>query len=681
MSTVGMINVIDITSLNSTVAHPNGTLATITHVGNLKVSNNVVLYDVLVVPGYCVSLLSVNKLIRDIKMYVDFDEDKCKSNMVMCFNVFKLLWHNRLGRPADQVLSVLHNDLKISKVLTKSKAEKAISIFSLLLMIILELYRLPSSVLKDAEYASETYMIDFFDNQTSQRPSDDGRGTLMVDGSVPSSRHDTHTTLCQEENIATPFGDQSSSEGYNTIDNPEQTQNDSIFGQEDYGIEKHVSYANLSKLNLCFASTLNKSVEPNSYSEALKDVNWIEAMNNEIEALNRNNTWYVYDLPYGRKAIGCKWIYKIKYKASGEVERYKARLVAKGFSLREGFDYDETSSPVIKMVIVRCLISIAVVNGWPLYQLDVNNAFLNEDIVEDVYMTLPEGLKQAPRQWNAKLTAAFAEHRFEQSKFDYSLYVDDIVITGNDETEISNFKRLLSSKFMIKDLGVLKYFLGIEIIKNDSGLCMSKRKYCLELLHEYGLLAARPVDIPFPKITILSFNETKDDKYLSDFTSYQKLVGKLIYLTNTRSDISYAVHCLSQHMHSPLQSHFKAALRVLRYLKGSPVMEDLYPIELCCDNSSAIQIAANIVFHERAKHFKLDVYFVREKVLAGVIKTVKVPSNLQIADIFTKCLGVVQHCSCCRNLGMHDVFAGELVGKERERLQKSLGTSWAAGTV
>ncbi|GJY36045.1 ribonuclease H-like domain-containing protein, partial [Tanacetum coccineum] len=328
-------------------------------------------------------------------------------------------------------------------------------------------------------------------------------------------------------------------------------------------------------------------------SEAMSDPNWVEAMNNEIEALNRNNTWTICDLPIGR-------IWKIKYKASGEIERYKARLVAKGFSQREGFDYDETFSHVVKMVTVRCLIGLAVVNNWPLYQLDVNNAFLYGDLVEDVYMTLPDGynnedkskvcklnkslygLKQAPRQWNAKLTTALAEHGFEQSKFDYSLYtkhngdkfiallvyVDDIVITGNDDVGIKEFKLFLSTKFLIKDLGVLKYFLGIEVIENDLGLCMSQRKYCLELLHEYGLLAATPVYIPLPENTILSFEETKDYKYLSDLTTYQKLVGKLIYLTNTRPDTSYAVHCLSQHMHSPLQSHFKEALRVLRYLKA-----------------------------------------------------------------------------------------------------------------
>ncbi|GKG02664.1 ribonuclease H-like domain-containing protein, partial [Tanacetum coccineum] len=139
------------------------------------------------------------------------------------------------------------------------------------------------------------------------------------------------------------------------------------------------------------------------------------------------------------------------------------------------------------------------------------------------------GLKQAPRQWNSKLTTALAKHGFEQSKFDYSLYtkhrsgmfiallmyVDDIVIIGSDVDGINEFKLFLSTKLLIKDLGSLKYFLGIEVIDNDLGLCMTQRKYCIELLHEYGLLAARPVDIPLPENTILSYDETKNDNSLS----------------------------------------------------------------------------------------------------------------------------------------------------------------------
>ncbi|GJW37080.1 ribonuclease H-like domain-containing protein [Tanacetum coccineum] len=631
-------NVVDISNLKITVGHPNSTLDVISHVRNLKLANNVIMYVVLVVSGYCVSLLYVNKLIRDSKMFVGFDENKCQCNMVMTFHVSKVVWHNTLGHPADQVFL------------------------------------------------------------SPQSPNDDGRDPSNVEGSLP------HTDL------------HDSTQGRNHGDRLTATQTD----------DQNWSEGNTQNFS---QSSPTQNVEPTCLSEALPHPNWGEAMNNEIEALNRNNTWTICDFPIGRKPIGSKWLWKIKYKAFGDIERYKARLVAKSFSQREGFDYDETFSHVIKMVTVRCLIALVVVNNWPLYQLDVNNAFLYGNLLEDVYMALHEGynnesntkvcklnkslygLKQTLRQWNAKLTTALVEHGFEQSKFDYSLYtkhngenfisllvyVDDIIITQNDNIGISEFKVFLSTKFMIKDLGVSIYFLGIEVVENDLGLCMSQRKYCLELLHEYGLLAARPVDILLPKNSILRFEGTSDDKYLDDFTSYQNLVGKLIYLTNTRPDISYVVPCLSQHI--------KAALRVLRDLKvswkskkqatiskssseeveyrsmstdSSEIfwlgnllhglgLKDIYPVELFCDNSSAIQIAANPVFHWRTKHFELDVYFVKEKVLAGIIKTIKISFELQTADVFTKCLGVMQHRFCYKNLGMLDVFVGDLVCKDLGR--------------
>nr|GEZ95636.1 ribonuclease H-like domain-containing protein [Tanacetum cinerariifolium] len=189
------------------------------------------------------------------------------------------------------------------------------------------------------------------------------------------------------------------------------------------------------------------------------------------------------ELLEGRKAIRSKWMYKIKFRSSGEIDRYKARLVTQDFRQKEGIDYDETFSPVIKMVIVRFLSNIVVSMSWHVFQLDENNAFLYGDLEEIVYMKPPEGyfpsdnkvcrlkkslygLKLASRQWNTKLTSTLIENGFSQSKSDYSLYtkydkgvflallvyVDSIIITGNSVSEIEKFKVFLKSKFMIKDL-------------------------------------------------------------------------------------------------------------------------------------------------------------------------------------------------------------------------------------
>ena len=135
--------------------------------------------------------------------------------------------------------------------------------------------------------------------------------------------------------------------------------------------------------------------EPGSFQQASKDPDWVHAMKLEIAALESNQTWSIVDLPSGKIPIGCRWIYKVKYKASGEVERYKARLVAKGYSQQAGMDYFETFSPVAKMVTVRCVIALAVSKGWPMHQMDVYNAFLQGDLEEEVYMEMPEGFRKS----------------------------------------------------------------------------------------------------------------------------------------------------------------------------------------------------------------------------------------------------------------------------------------------
>ena len=261
-----------------------------------------------------------------------------------------------------------------------------------------------------------------------------------------------------------------------------------------YGLNKYANHTLLSAENCCFVSNLNKSVEPSSYNEASKNPRWINAMNEEVHALLENDTWEETELPAGRKPIGSKWVWKIKLKSNGEIERYKARVVAKGYGQKEGIDYEETFSPVVKMGTVRCLISLVVQKSWKLFQMDVNNAFLYGDLKEEVYMLPPPGyfkeennkvlrlkkalygLKQAPRQWNHKLSEALFEAGFVQSKNDHSLfikrndktvvfllvYVDDLVITGDCDIEIENVKQFLKTKFKIKDLGELKYFLELK---------------------------------------------------------------------------------------------------------------------------------------------------------------------------------------------------------------------------
>jgi len=169
-------------------------------------------------------------------------------------------------------------------------------------------------------------------------------------------------------------------------------QNKKKCDKSKYPMSNHVSYNRINKHHKQYLKQITINDEPNSYNEASKDPKWIEAMKNEMKALQENNTWTLTNLPQNRKSIGLKWIYKIKYKPDGQIERYKARLVAKGFTQKEGFDFFETFAPVVKMVTIKTIIAVAAIKRWNLHQLDVNNAFLHGDLHEEVYLKPPQGM-------------------------------------------------------------------------------------------------------------------------------------------------------------------------------------------------------------------------------------------------------------------------------------------------
>jgi len=287
-------------------------------------------------------------------------------------------------------------------------------------------------------------------------------------------------------------------------------------------------------------------------------------------------------------------------KADGTLERLKARLVAKGFTQTYGIDYTETFSPVAKLNTVRILLSIAANLDWPLRQFDVKNAFLNGKLEEEVYMSPPPGfenkfeskvcklvkalygLKQSPRAWFDRFTQFVKGQGYMQAQSDHTMftkfssdmkisvlivYVDDIILTGDDYGGLEQLKEKLAKEFEIKDLGEMRYFLGMEVARSRKGIVVSQRKYILDLLKDTGMSGCRPAETPIDPNQKLG---NIVDGVPVNVQQYQRLVGRLIYLAHTRPDIAFAVSLVSQFMHSPCEEHLDATHRILRYLKSCP---------------------------------------------------------------------------------------------------------------
>lgn len=363
---------------------------------------------------------------------------------------------------------------------------------------------------------------------------------------------------------------------------------------------------------------LTHTGEPGNLQEALDNTNWKSAMNSEFAALVRNKTWHLVPPKQGVNVIDCKWVYKIKRKADGTIDRYKARLVAKGFKQRYGIDYEDTFSPVVKAATIRLVLSLAVSQGWSLRQLDVQNAFLHGYLEEDVYMRQPPGyeekkmphylckldkalygLKQAPRAWYSRLSKRLQELGFVSSKADTSLffynknglvmfllvYVDDIIVASSSGQAVTVLLKELEKDFALKDLGDLHYFLGIEVKKTEKGLLLTQERYAGDIIKRTGMSNCKPVSTPLCVSEKLWLN---DGEFLgaNDASQYRSIVGALQYLTLTRPDISFSVNKVCQFLQNPTVVHWAAVKRILRYLQGT------LPLGLKIDKSSSHTVSA-----------------------------------------------------------------------------------------
>jgi hypothetical protein len=336
--------------------------------------------------------------------------------------------------------------------------------------------------------------------------------------------------------------------------------------------------------------------EPNSYAEAMAGPDaqrWHEAALEELNAQLRNGTWVLEKLPPGKKAIGSRWVFRIKRNADGTVERFKARIVAKGYNQRPGFDYMEIFAPTMHQATIRLILALAAIDDLHLRSVDISHAFINGDIDADVYMMQPEGfkelgseyvcrlnksiygLKQAARLWNEKLHSALLDMGFNRICSDPALYT----LASNSQAALGKVVSDLSKYFKLKDLGETSYLLGVAIRRDRANrkIYLSQKQYIMDILKRFGMDNCSTVDTPMnPGLRLSRDQCPKSDEERQEMKDipYISAVGSVMYLAMmTRPDIAEPASVLARFNSNPGMAHWKAVKHLLRYLAGTLDME------------------------------------------------------------------------------------------------------------
>ncbi|KAK8593575.1 hypothetical protein V6N12_045652 [Hibiscus sabdariffa] len=346
--------------------------------------------------------------------------------------------------------------------------------------------------------------------------------------------------------------------------------------------------------------------EPKTYQEAVSSPDsekWLEAMRSEMDSMSDNQVWTLVKPPEGIKPIGCKWVFKKKTDMDGNVQTYKGRLVAKGYRQIHGIDYDETFSHVAMFKSIQILLALAAFRDYEIWQMDVKTAFLHGKLEEDVYMTQPEGfvtpknvgkvyklqrsiygLKQASRSWNLHFNDAIKEFGFIRNedepcvykKFSRSivsfliLYVDDILIIGNDIPTLQSVKAWLSSCFSMKDLGEAVYILGVKIYRDRSRrlLGLSQSTYIDKVLKRFNMETSKKGFLPMTHGISLSKEmcpSTSQERERMSQIPYVSAIGSIMYaMICTRPDLSYALSMTSHYQANPGEGHWVAVKNILK---------------------------------------------------------------------------------------------------------------------
>ncbi|KAL4282375.1 hypothetical protein GQ457_03G013570 [Hibiscus cannabinus] len=411
------------------------------------------------------------------------------------------------------------------------------------------------------------------------------------------------------------------------------------------------------RCNLVFA-------EPTSFNDASKVPEWIDAMKSEISVIEKNGTWFLTNLPSGKHAIGVKWVYRAKFNPDGTIFKHKARLVVKGYAQIGGVDYGDTFAPVARLDTIKLLIAIAGQLGWNVFHLDVKSDFLNGELEEDIYVCQPEGfvvpgkehqvyklkralyaLKQAPRAWYYRIDSYLQKLGFQRCVNEatlylkkeknvdllvISLYVDDLLVMGSNDKPVSEFKLSMQKEFEMSDLGLMSYFLGMEINQSKAGIFISQNKFLSSPTDVHLGVAKRVLRyvkstlgeglnyLKMENVVLTGYSDSDWARSLDDMKSTSG------YVFNVGSG---AICWSSKKQQVVAQSTAEA-----EYIAQESATV------LLCDNKSAIAIAENHVQHGRIKHINVKFHAIREAEKNSLIKMEFCSSEMQVADLMTRAL-------------------------------------------
>jgi hypothetical protein len=338
--------------------------------------------------------------------------------------------------------------------------------------------------------------------------------------------------------------------------------------------------------------------DPTSLSEALNSSegdNWLEATVSEVCSLLSKGTFEVVDIPDGKKPVAVKWVFKRKFDAFGNFLKYKVRLVAKGFLQQFGVDYDDVFSPVTKLATLRVLLSLTAAQDLELQHVDIATAFLNGDLTNEVYVAVPDGLKdlypgkcfrlrkaiyglkQAPRVWWLNLSSTLAAHDFKPTFADQCLfmkrgkqgmvyclvYVDDMLFAGT-KVDVDEAVTVMLQSYEATQSDANSFLgMGIKRDRTKRTISLSQPNYVDDMAKKLNFsteYANRSVSIP------MSTGEISQGEPLPPDNQFASLIGSLLYLANcTRPDIAFAVNTLARHLRTPHHGHMRMAKQVLRY--------------------------------------------------------------------------------------------------------------------